>query len=288
MMPRVVARTLSDILTTLDVEQIADDEFVATQMDNAAHHIVGGHIAAQALMSASRTVTADRTPHSMHVYLLRAGDARRPVHFEITRLRDGGVLSSRRVLARQDDQVLLEALVSFTAPLDSFEHQQPIPDVPGPESLPSVQEQLSPYADEHDGHWVRPQPLDLRYVDPPARLALDRPDPSPRIRLWWRPAEPMPDDPILNSCLLTYVSGTALLETAMVVRRTTPLTSFSALIDHAVWFHRPADFSDWVLSDAVAPSGVHGRALATATMYNRTGALVCTATQEIYFGRDRR
>jgi acyl-CoA thioesterase len=55
-----------------------------------------------------------------------------------------------------------------------------------------------------------------------------------------------------------------------------------------VWFHRPADFSDWVLSDTVAHSGVHGRALAAATMYNRTGALVCTATQEIYFGRDRR
>lgn len=51
-------------------------------------------------------------------------------------------------------------------------------------------------------------------------------------------------DPILNSCLLTYVSGTALLETTMVVRRTTAVTSFNALIDHAVWFHRPADLSD--------------------------------------------
>lgn len=284
----MVARTLSDIITTLDVERVGEDEFSATQLDNPAHHIVGGHIAAQSLMTASRTVASDRSPHSMHVYLLRAGDARRPVHFEITRLRDGGVLSSRRVLARQDDQVLLEALVSFTAPLDSSEHQQPIPEVPSPESLPSVQELLRPYADEHDGHWVRRQPLDLRYVDPPPRLALDLPDPSPRIRLWWRPTDPMPDDPILNSCLLTYVTGTTLLETAMVVRRKTPLTAFSALIDHAVWFHRPAELSDWVLSDAVAPSGVHGRGLATATMYNRTGALVCTASQEIYFGRDRR
>ncbi|WP_232375468.1 acyl-CoA thioesterase [Mycolicibacterium baixiangningiae] len=279
--------TLADILRTLDVEQIGDDEFSAAQMDNPAHHIVGGHVAAQALMSASRTVASDRSPHSMHVYLLRAGDARRPVQFEVTRLRDGGVLSSRRVLARQDDQVLLEALASFTAPLDSFEHQQQMPDVPSPESLSSVQEQLSAYADDHRGHWVRPQPLDLRYVDPPPRLALDQPEASPRIRLWWRPAEPVPADPILNSCLLTYVSGTTLLETAMVVRRTTPLNAFSALIDHAVWFHRPADLTDWVLSDAVSPSGVHGRGLATATMYNRTGALVCTATQEIYFGRDR-
>jgi acyl-CoA thioesterase len=62
--------------------------------------------------------------------------------------------------------------------------------------------------------------------DTSTRRALDRPAPSPRIRLWWHPTEPMLDEPALNSCLLTYVSGTTLLETAMVVQRTTPVTSF--------------------------------------------------------------
>jgi acyl-CoA thioesterase II len=95
------------------------------------------------------------------------------------------------------------------------------------------------------------------------------------------------DDPIVNSCLLTYVSGMTMLETTMTLRRTTQRRSFSALIDHAIWFHRPADLSDWVLSDQVSPSGIHGRGLATATMNNRAGQLVCTATQELYFGRDR-
>ena len=276
---------LAEILTTLDVRQVGDDAFVGTQMDNAAHHIVGGHIAAQALMSAGRTVAADRCAHSVHVYLLRAGDARRPVDFEITRLRDGGVLSSRRVIATQDGQVLLEALASFTAPIDALDYQQPLPDVPAPEALPPVQEHLGAYADEHRGHWVRDQPIDLRYADPPPRLAVDQPDPQPHIRMWWRPVDPVPADPLLNSCLLTYVTGTTLLETAMVARRTTPIDTFSALVDHALWFHRPVDLSDWVLSDAISPSGVSGRGLATATMYNRSGALVCTATQEIYFGR---
>lgn len=276
---------LAKIVATLDVDQVGDDRFVGTQMDNPAHHIAGGHIAAQALMSAGRTVTADRRAHSVHVYLLRAGDARYPVDFEVTRLRDGGVLSSRRVLAVQDGQVLLEALASFTTPLDSLDYQQPRPDVPDPETLAPVQEQLSAYAGEHGGHWVRHQPIDLRYVDAPPRLAVDLPEADPRIRMWWRPTDPVPDDPMLNSCLLTYVAGTTLLETAMVARRTTPVDSFSALVDHALWFHRPADLNDWVLSDAVSPSGVSGRGLATATMYNRSGGLVCTATQEIYFGR---
>lgn len=276
--------TLADVVATLHVEQINDDEFVAIQMDNAAHHIVGGHIAGQALMAASRTAPG-RIPHSIHVYYLRAGDARHPVDFEVKRSRDGGTLSTRQVTARQDGEVLLEALASFSTPVEGLDYQEPISDVPQPESLPPVQEQLAAFADEHRGHWVRPQPFDLRYVDPPPRLALELPEPSPRIRMWWRPTESLPADGILHSCLLTYLSGITMLETAITMRRATPVTTFSALIDHALWFHRPVDLTDWVLSDQISPSGVAGRGLASATMYNRAGQLICIANQEVYFGR---
>ncbi|HEV7418416.1 MAG TPA: acyl-CoA thioesterase domain-containing protein [Mycobacterium sp.] len=276
--------SLADVVTTLQVDQIDDDSFVAIQLDNAVHHIVGGHIAGQALMAASRTAPG-RTPHSVHVYYLRAGDARRPVDFQVVRSRDGGTLSTRQVTARQDGEVLLEALASFSTPVDGLDHQLPISDVPEPESLPPVQVQLASFADEHRGHWVRQQPFDLRYVDPPPRLALELPEPSSRIRMWWRPTEPVPEDRVLHSCLLTYLSGTTMLETAITMRRATPVTTFSALIDHALWFHRPVDLSDWVLSDQSSPSGVGGRGLASATMYNRAGQLVCIATQELYFGR---
>jgi acyl-CoA thioesterase-2 len=278
--------SLADVVATLHVDQIDDDDFVATQLDNAVHHIVGGHIAGQALMAASRTAPG-RAPHSVHVYYLRAGDARRPVDFHVVRSRDGGTLSTRQVTARQDGQVLLEALASFSTPVDGLDHQLPISDVPEPESLPPVQEQLASYADELGGHWVREQPFDLRYVDPPPRLALELPEPSPRIRMWWRPVESVPGDDVLHSCLLTYLSGTTMLETAITMRRATPMTTFNALIDHALWFHRPVDLSDWVLSDQYSPSGVGNRGLASATMYNRAGQLVCIANQELYFGRGK-
>ena len=268
------------------VERLGDDRFEAAQLDNPAHHIVGGHIAGQALMAAGATVPG-RAPHSIHVYYLRAGDARRPVEFEVVRSRDGGTLSTRQVTARQDGEILLEALASFSAPTDGLDYHAPMIDAPDPESLPTVQEQLAEYADEHHGFWVRPQPFDLRYVDPPPRLALELPEPSPRIRLWWRVAEPLPADAILHSALLTYLSGTTMLETAIAMRRATPVTTFSALIDHALWFHRPVDPSDWVLSDQLSPSAIGGRGLATATMYERSGRIVCIATQELYFGKTR-
>lgn len=278
---------LAEILSTLDLIESGDGTFVAEQKDNATHHIVGGHIAAQALMAAGKTVT-NRAPHSMHVYLLRAGDARYPVQMEVSSLRDGGSLSTRRVIGRQGDEVLLEALISFSVDMDAADYQQPRPEVPDPDTLPPVEEQLQAFADEAHGFWVRPQWIERRYIDPPPRLAIDLPKPPERTRMWWRPAEPVADDPIVNSCLLTYFTGTALLDSTLTLRRGTHVTTFSALIDHAIWFHRPADFTDWLLSDQVSPSGINGRGLASATLYNRAGDLVCSTTQEMYFGRDRR
>jgi acyl-CoA thioesterase II len=276
--------TLADVIATLEVDRVDDHRFLATQLDNPAHHIVGGHIAGQALMAASLTAPG-RTPHSVHVYYVRAGDAREPVDIHVDVMRDGGTLSTRQITARQNGQILLEALASFSASIESLDYYQPMPDVADPDELPPVQEQLAAFAEELGGHWVRPQPFDLRYVDAPPRLALEMPEPPPRMRMWWRPNGSAPADEVLHSCLLTYLSGTTMVEVALARRRQTPIGTFNALIDHALWFHRPVDLSDWVLSDQVSPSGVAGRGLTTSTMYNRAGQLVCIATQELYFGR---
>ncbi|WP_083743442.1 acyl-CoA thioesterase [Mycobacterium rhizamassiliense] len=276
--------TLADVIATLDVSRVDDHHFVATQLDNGSHHIAGGHIAAQALMAASLTAPG-RRPHSVHVYYLRAGDARNPVDLHVDVARDGGALSTRKITALQDGQILLEALASFNEPFGSLDYQQPMPDVADPESLPPVQEQLAAYAGELDGFWVEPRPFDLRYVDAPPRVAVDLAEASPRLRMWWRPNGVVADNEVLHDCLLTYLSGITMVEPALVMRRATPVSTFNALIDHALWFHRPVDLADWVLSDQISSSGVAGRGLTTSTMYNRTGELVCIATQELYFGR---
>lgn len=277
--------TLADVIDTLNVARVDEHHFVATQLDNPSHHIVGGHIAAQALMAASLTAPG-RAAHSVHVYYVRAGDARKPVDLHVDVARDGGTVSTRTITARQDGQILLEALASFNVPFESLDYQQPMPDIAGPDSLAPMHKQLAVYADELDGHWVAPRPFELRYVDPPPRLALDLPEPSPRLRMWWRANGSVPDDEMLHGCLLTYLSGTTMVEPPLVMRRATPVSTFNALIDHALWFHRPVDLTDWVLSDQVSTSGVAGRGLTTSTMYNRKGQMVCVATQELYFGRD--
>jgi len=270
--------TLRQVLDTLDLEQVNAEFFVGNQIDEISHHITGGHIAAQALMAASRTVT-DRLPHSMHMYFLRAGDARQPVDFEVTALHDGGT-------ARQFGSVLLEGIASFSKSVESTVYQQLPPDLPDPESVPSFAEQHADYADERGGWWVREQPIDYRYVDPSARIAADSAEAPPAgIRMWWRPNGIAPTDPVIADCLATFVAGRTLLESAMIARRTTPLgPGFSALMDLAMWFHHSPDVSDWLLYEQHSPSGIGGRGLAQGTMFNRTGQLVCTTTLECYFG----
>jgi acyl-CoA thioesterase-2 len=277
--------TLSQLLDSLELEQVNAEFFVGDQIDEIGHHISGGHIAAQALMAASRTVT-DRLPHSMHMYFLRAGDARRPVDFEVTALHDGGTFSARRVTARQSGSVLLEGIASFSKTVDSIAYQQLPPDLPDPDSVPPFAEQHRDHADELGGWWIREQPIDYRYVDPSARLAVDIAEPPPAgIRMWWRPNGVAPTDPVIADCLSAFVAGRTLLESAMIARRTTPLgPGFSALMDLAMWFHHPPNLSDWLLYEQHSPSGIGGRGLAQGTMFNRTGELVCTMTLECYFG----
>jgi len=87
---------------------------------------------------------------------------------------------------------------------------------------------------------------------------------------------------MVNSCVLTLQSAFTPVEAAMGPMRRSPY-EISALLDHTVSFHRAADFSNWLFYEQTSPTGVGGRALASGTIYNRSGELVCTATQEIYF-----
>jgi acyl-CoA thioesterase-2 len=277
-----VHATLDEVLSLLTLTDLGDDAFDGTQPDTPNHHIMGGQIAAQALMAASRTAP-NRPPHSLHVYFTRRGDTRRPVGFQVGRLHDGGTFSTRQVVATQDGVVLMQGLASFTAGIEASAHQRAMPEVPSPASLPPIEEQLSPYAAEFGSSWAEQRPFDTRYVDPPPRVAMDLVEPPSSVsRIWLRANGVVPADPVVNACVLTYLSALTLLESALGPLGKSPM-DVSALLDHTIWLHRPADFSDWLLYEQNSPSGVGGRALATGTFFNRFGELLCVASQEGYF-----
>jgi acyl-CoA thioesterase len=274
MMP-VMTSTLPEVLATLELDRINETFFVGTQLDGPAHHILGGHIGAQALMAAARTVSDDRPPRSMHAQFLRSGDARRPVDFEVVALHDGGTFSTRRTTARQSGAVLAEATVSFSRPpgLEAEQEvvRQPVaPVVTQPDSLPSV---------PLDGTWASLEWFERRTV-PEAVGGLDW------ARLWWRPNGVVRDDPILVTALVAYLSAVTLVEPPLAARGP-GFNSTPAMVDHSVWFHQQPELSDWLLYEQRSDSCAHRRALSTGRMFNRDGTQVCTAAQEIYFPAPR-
>jgi acyl-CoA thioesterase-2 len=282
-----VTQTLSDILQLLDLKPVDSNVFEGPQPDDGRNvRVFGGQVAAQALVAAGRTA-AQRAPHSMHLYFLRPGDSRAPLRYTVTALRDGGTFSARAVAVTQgDDRVILEALASFTEPLDVVDYQQQMPDVPAPEALQPIEVQLADYADKSDGFWVQPRAVSIRYVDPPPLLAADLPDPpGPVTRLWFRADDEAPSDPLTANALLAYISDWSILDPVLYATHRPPVAHSVTSLDHAMWFHRPPDFSDWLLYDQRSPSGIGARALSTGEIYNRSGQLVCTVVQEGYLGR---
>ena len=273
--------SLNEVLASLRLERVNAAFFVGEQLLAPHNHILGGHLGAQALMAAGHTA-AGRSPHSVHTYFLRPGDARRPVDFEVVELQEGRTFSARRVTARQDGTVLLEAMSSFKAASNDhlnadIEYQPPMPAVPAPEKLPYVPPHFAESEAVTQGQWSSLRWFERRIVDA-ARI------PPARSRIWWRPDGEVPDDPMLHACLVAYLSAVTLTEPAFAAR---PAIGASAQRDHSVWFPGPADLGDWLLYDQSSASSADCLALAGGTMFNRNGDLVCTVKQEMYFPPSR-
>jgi acyl-CoA thioesterase II len=269
-----MSSSLTDVLASMQLERVDAAHFTGDQLPAPANHILGGHISAQALMAASHTAPG-RAPHSVHTYFLRPGDAQRPVDFEVYELQEGRTFSARRVTARQDGQVLLEAMSSFKDPAasDRFGYQPPMPAAPEPESLPYVAPHFAETPQTGAGQWSSLRWFQRRIVEA-ATL------PPARSMIWWRPDGETPDDPVLTASLVAYLSAVTLTEPAFAARGE---VGPSAQRDHSVWFHGPAVLTDWLLYDQESPSSADALALARGRMFNRNGDLVCTVGQEMYF-----
>jgi len=53
-----------------------------------------------------------------------------------------------------------------------------------------------------------------------------------------------------------------------------------ASIDHAMWFHRPFRFDDWLLYDMDGPSAHGARGFARGRWFTRDGVLIASTAQE--------
>lgn len=246
----------------------------------------GGHVAAQAVMAAGHTVDPARRLHGVHLQFLRPGDPRRPVTYDVERLRDGRSYDARRVTARQDDRAILALSASFKSPEPGPSRQPPMPDVTAPEELPD------PYprwreADpaDFDGAWQN-RVVALRYASEPWTIA-DRSTGTNHLAVWIRTLAELPDDPLRHCAGLAYASDLAMasaaaldLELPRALRGGFGRTRMASL-DHSLWFHRPVAVDEWLLYRLTSPTAADGRGFATGQVWDRQGRMVASLAQEL-------
>lgn len=269
---------LAALLHLLELERIEDNIFRGESRDIGSPQVYGGQVLGQALKAAYATVDGDRVVHSLHAYFLRRGDFNAPIVYFVDRSRDGHSFTSRRVTAIQHGEQIFHLSASFQRPEPGLEHQDAMPGVPPPESLPAVDllPQLPARMPESMRQFhLRSRPFESRMV--PAATAT----PSGQS-LWIRAVDRLPDDDALHRCLLAYASDFYMMPTATLQHALDPARQqfLMASIDHAMWFHRPVRVDEWLLCVTDSPSASGARGFTRGSVYTRSGRLVASMAQE--------
>ncbi|MFT3899983.1 MAG: acyl-CoA thioesterase II [Gordonia sp. (in: high G+C Gram-positive bacteria)] len=262
--------TIDEILR---VERIETDIYRGPSYPSVLRRTFGGQVAGQALVSATRTVPAEFGVHSLHGYFLRPGDPDLPTVFLVDRIRDGRSFVTRRVTGVQNGEAIFSMSASFHVGTDEgIEHQDPMPDVIGPEDIKDRRDAASEEDRRLYSEWEN---FDIRIV-PRDQLVLSK-SLAAQQRVWFRYRHRLDDSHVSQVCVLAYMSDMTLLASAKSVHDDHVQ---SASLDHAMWFLRPFRADEWLLYDQTSPSAGHGRALTQGRIFDRQGRMVAAVVQE--------
>src|SRR5437764_7130082 len=137
---------VDELVTLLDLEPIEVNIFRGVSPDEDRQRVFGGQVAGQALVAAARTVDPEHgSVNSLHAYFLRSGDPTIPILYDVDRIRDGKSFTTRRVVAIQHGKPIFNLSASFHKEEPGLDFQLPMPEVPGPDELPTFEERYEPW-----------------------------------------------------------------------------------------------------------------------------------------------
>ncbi len=275
---------MQELIATLDIEKIEENLFRGISPQVGWQRVFGGQVVAQALVAAQRTVDAERPVHSLHAYFMRPGDPAVPILYQVERIRDGASFSTRRVVAVQHGKAIFALSSSFQIIEGGYDHQIVKPTVPMPEELMGEAQFkelfLAEAPEPVKRYWKRNRPIEVR----PTSLVhyLTKEKLEPRQDVWVRTLGDVPDDPAVRAAVLAYLSDMTLLDASLYPHGTSifdPRVQ-AASLDHAMWFHRPVSFDDWLLYTQDSPSASGARGMTRGSIYSREGVLIASVAQE--------
>lgn len=277
-------KALGALLSLLDLEQLEVNLFRGHSLPTGFTRVYGGQVLAQSVVAAQRTVDEPRAMHSMHAYFLLAGDPGAPIIYEVERVRDGASFTTRRVKAVQHGQAIFVMSASFHKDEASFDHRAPMPNVPGPDELPSEEQLraalLEGMPDNLKSYLTRERPVEMRVVEIDRYRSRTAGEAAQHV--WVRTTGKLPDDPQIHQCVLAFASDFTLLDTALVPHGKLMFDTDIQLasLDHAMWIHRPFRADEWLLYAQDSPSASGARGFSRGKVFRQDGTLVASTAQE--------
>ncbi len=265
----------------------AEGHFTGRRKPGGVGRVYGGQVIGQALMAANKTVPEDRPVHSLHAYFMRPGSEDFEIDYHVEADMDGGAFSNRRVVAMQQGKPILNMIASFHRREPGFGHHRPMPDVPPPETLPTMRDYYERHPEQMAAGPMRmimqPSPIEFRPVGLPVLAVRDEPG-EPAAECWVRVGggKPLGVAQSVQRATLALVSDALLLATAYIPHRLqlTGANVQSASIDHSVWFHDDVECGDWLLYVLDSPWAGGARGIGRGHFYTREGRLVASVAQE--------
>jgi acyl-CoA thioesterase-2 len=258
-------------LDLIALEREGEGRFSGISLEGAIGRVFGGQMLAQAIRAVSHSIGDRRPVHSFHASFVRPALPTVALDYSTEVIKSGRSLDVVDFRARQSGRVMLLGFASAHEPEPSREAGPTMPLVVGPDELPS-----SDFAPRGTNAAVR-APFDRRYV-PSA--------PGSRTQdVWVRTRGRVESDcPIDHMALLTYAVDFLLTRAAHVALP--EISVVGASLDHAMWFHRPFRIDEWLLISNTMVAFSDSRSLCTCSVFDRSGEVVASATQEALIRAD--
>jgi len=311
-----VAPMLHQAETSVAVVEVDSDIFLAPKKrlykPPFARGVYGGQVIGQALMAAAKTVPSDVPFHSFHCFFILSGSPEKDIIYTVKRLRDGRSFYTRTVNAVQNGKAIFTLTAQFQTPEPSrgLAYHDAMPVVQKPHELLDIYECWramsnheglhAPLRDYIDRVLKRPVTIDqrivhrafLRNTDQYRRELLPNlwplmvGDGKPQRFIWMKSHADLSTTNVnVHKCVIAFMSDMAFIPTAMEPLygegKTKPRITMTVSLDHSMWFHSPEIRADeWLLFGMYCHVTRGSRALLTCKVWNESGDLVVSVTQE--------
>lgn len=277
-------KTLKSLFQRIKLQRKSENSFEGENFFTPWGRVYGGQVLAQALHAAYQTVPKDRFAHSLHSYFILGGDLNLPVQYEVDIVRDGGSFTTRRVIAKQKGKAMFILAASFQIVEEGVTHQECFPNFTPPVAEDISKDLLESTDMDRANAILKGMEIDQVFRFLPLGKQIMENGLS-QVKFWTQSPSWEGFGIAEKQQLLAFISDFGLMSAMSLPHEETlqKKAVMMASLDHALWFHRPLEVTQGVLSVLESPSTSNARGFARGNIFDAGGNLISSVAQEGLF-----